>query len=101
MSSTLALPAADFVICGGGTAGLVLAARLSEIPTVNVAVIEAGGDHSHDVNVLSPGLLTFLYGNPKYDWIYNTSPQVHMNDTIINYPRGKGLGGETLEHVDN
>lgn len=95
MSNAVALPSADFVICGGGTAGLVLAARLSEIPTVNVAVIEAGGDHSHDVNILAPGLLTTLYGNPKYDWIYTSAPQEHMNGTVISYPRGKQLGGSS------
>lgn len=78
-----------------GTAGLVLAARLSEVPTVEVAVIEAGGDHSHDVNVLAPGLLTSLYGDPKYDWIYSSVPQEYMNGTVIEYPRGKGLGGSS------
>lgn len=68
---------------------------MSEIPTVNVAVIEAGGDHSHDVNVLAPGLLTSLYGNPKYDWIYSSTPQPHMNGTVVSYPRGKQLGGSS------
>ena len=95
MSTAISLPAADYVICGGGTAGLVLAARLSEIPTVDVAVIEAGGDHSHDINILSPGLLTSLYGNPEYDWIYNSTPQVHMDGALISYPRGKQLGGSS------
>ncbi|KAH9818546.1 putative GMC oxidoreductase family protein [Teratosphaeria destructans] len=95
MSNTVALPAADFVICGGGTAGLVLAARLSEAPSVSVAVIEAGGDHSHDINVLAPGLLTSLYGNPEYDWGYESVPQAYMNGTVIDYPRGKQLGGSS------
>jgi choline dehydrogenase-like flavoprotein len=95
MANAVVLPSADYVICGGGTAGLVLAARLSEIPTVNVAVIEAGGDHSHDINVLAPGLLTSLYGDPKYDWIYSSSPQEHMNGAVISYPRGKQLGGSS------
>lgn len=118
MPGAVALPSADFVICGGGeyslsrlyppppttstlltcgsgTAGLVLAARLSEIPTVNVAVIEAGGDHSHDINVLAPGLLTSLPGNPEYDWIYSSTPQQYMNGTVVSYPRGKQLGGSS------
>ncbi|KAF2769255.1 alcohol oxidase [Teratosphaeria nubilosa] len=95
MSSTVALPAADFVICGGGTAGLVLAARLSEIPSVSAAVIEAGGDHSHDINVLAPGLLTSLYGNPEYDWGYESVPQAYMNGTVVDYPEGKQLGGSS------
>jgi choline dehydrogenase-like flavoprotein len=78
-----------------GTAGLVLAARLSEIPTMSVAVIEAGSDHSNDFNILTPGLLTTLYGNPEYDWGYTSIPQEHMNGTIIEYMRGKGLGGSS------
>ncbi|KAK0891918.1 hypothetical protein LTR02_013720 [Friedmanniomyces endolithicus] len=95
MSSAIALPSADFVICGGGTAGLVLANRLSEIPTINVAVIEAGVDRSHDLNVLAPSLLTALYGNPDYDWIFQTTPQPHVNDRVIGHPRGKQLGGSS------
>ncbi|KAK0943315.1 hypothetical protein LTR29_005103 [Friedmanniomyces endolithicus] len=95
MSSAIALPSAHFVICGGGTAGLVLANRLSEIPTINVAVIEAGVDRSHDLNVLAPSLLTTLYGNPDYDWIFQTTPQPHVNDRVIGHPRGKQLGGSS------
>ncbi|KAK4546473.1 hypothetical protein LTR36_002150 [Oleoguttula mirabilis] len=95
MPSAVALPSADYVICGGGTAGLTLAARLSEIPTVSVAVIEAGLDRSNDTNVLAPSLLTALYGNPDYDWIYTTVPQSHVNDRVIGHPRGKQLGGSS------
>ncbi|KAK1822979.1 hypothetical protein LTR12_002505 [Friedmanniomyces endolithicus] len=95
MSSAIALPSAHFVICGGGTAGLVLANRLSEIPTINVAVIEAGVDRSHDLNVLAPSLLTTLYGNPDYDWIFQTTPQPHVNDRVIGHPRGKQLGSSS------
>ncbi|TKA41398.1 hypothetical protein B0A54_06300 [Friedmanniomyces endolithicus] len=76
-------------------AGLVLANRLSEIPTINVAVIEAGVDRSHDLNVLAPSLLTALYGNPNYDWIFQTTPQPHVNDRVIGHPRGKQLGGSS------
>ncbi|KAK5723348.1 hypothetical protein LTR15_005046 [Elasticomyces elasticus] len=95
MSTAVALPSADYVICGGGTAGLVLANRLSEIPTVNVAVIEYGQDRSEDLNVLAPGLLTALYGNPDYDWIFHSTPQPHVNNRVIGHPRGKQLGGSS------
>lgn len=60
-----------------------------------MAVLEAGGDHSDDINVLAPGLLTSLYGDPTYDWIYSSVPQEHMNGTVISYPRGKQLGGSS------
>ncbi|KAI7202292.1 alcohol oxidase [Hortaea werneckii] len=78
-----------------GTAGLTLAARLSEIPSVSVAVLEAGLDRSDDPNILAPGLLTALYGDPDYDWIYKTVPQEHVNDRVIGQPRGKQLGGSS------
>ena len=63
-------------IIGGGTAGLTIAARLTEDPEVSVIVLEAGNDHSNDTNVLSPGLCTTMYGDPEYDWNYSTVPQV-------------------------
>ena len=63
-------------IVGGGTAGLTIAARLTEDPQVSVIVLEAGNDHSNDTNVLSPGLYTIMYGDPEYDWNYSTVPQV-------------------------
>ena len=63
-------------ILGGGTAGLTIAARLTENPEIAVLVLEAGNDHSDDVTVLAPGLFTGMYGNPEYDWDYKTIPQV-------------------------
>lgn len=63
-------------IAGGGTAGLVVAARLTELSNITVAVIEAGGDHTDDPNVLTPGLAGVLTGNPTYDWSYVSVPQV-------------------------
>jgi hypothetical protein len=64
-------------IIGGGTAGLTIASRLSENPDTTVLVLEAGNDHSNDTNVLSPGLATIMYGDPEYDWNYETVPQVN------------------------
>lgn len=66
-------------IIGGGTAGLTVAARLSEDPGVSVLVLEAGADHSQDLNVLVPGLFPAMYGNPDYDWDYKTVPQVNLS----------------------
>lgn len=66
----------DFIIIGGGTAGLVLAARLSEDPAVSVAVIEAGRNLVEDENILRPSLIQTLYGKPEYDWCFTTEPQV-------------------------
>jgi choline dehydrogenase len=83
MAPTHNIPAADFaaksfdyVILGGGTAGLVMAARLTENSDVSVGVIEAGIDRSDDVIVRAPMLHTELYEKPEYDWLYKTTPQV-------------------------
>jgi choline dehydrogenase-like flavoprotein len=66
----------DYVIIGGGTAGLVLAARLSEDPSVTVGVLEAGKNHLGDPIVDAPGLYMETFGKPDYDWRYKTVPQV-------------------------
>jgi choline dehydrogenase len=66
----------DYVVCGGGTAGLVIAARLTEDPNITVAVIEAGGNGLGDVMIDAPNLATQLYDKPQYDWAYKTVPQV-------------------------
>lgn len=73
----------DYVIAGGGTAGLTLAARLSEIPTVSVAVIEAGEDRSGDLSVNAWGLTASMLGDPKYDWAFETTPQVCYGASIF------------------
>ena len=66
----------DYVIAGGGTAGLTLAARLTEDPKIRVAVLEAGQDLTDDLNVQCWGLTAGMLGDPTYDWIYRTTPQV-------------------------
>jgi choline dehydrogenase len=66
----------DYVIIGGGTAGLTLAARLTEDPAVTVAVVEAGANRLNDRTVLTPTLWPAMMGNPKYDWCHRTVPQV-------------------------
>lgn len=68
----------DYVVVGGGTAGLVVASRLSEDPTVSVLVLEAGPDNSSDPLVLTPGLAAAQYGQEKYDWNFSSEPQVCM-----------------------
>ena len=61
---------------GGGTAGLVLAARLSEDPAVSVAVIEAGSNLVEDENILRPSMMQTSYGKPECDWSFKSEPQV-------------------------
>lgn len=68
----------DYVICGGGTAGLVLAARLSENPAVTVGVIEAGKYRIGDPLVDTPASFSEMFENPDYDWCVYTTPQVGL-----------------------
>ena len=83
----------DYLIVGGGTAGLAVATRLSEDARLTIGVIEAGGDHTEDPNILTPGLALTTYNNPNYDWAFETTPQMYGNDRVIGHPRGKQLGG--------
>ena len=66
----------DFVVIGGGTSGLVVAARLSEDPKCRVLVLEAGGDHINDPNVAVPGAWHSMLGNVDVDWNFASTPQV-------------------------
>lgn len=66
----------NYIVIGGGTAGMVVASRLSEDPTVTVLVIEAGADKSSDPRVLTPGLFSMQFGDPEYDWMFQSTRQV-------------------------
>ena len=84
----------DYVIAGAGSAGCVLANRLSADPANKVLLIEAGGTNRHPfVHVL--GAAGQVYGNPKYDWGYQTEPQAHLHDRRVYWPRGRGFGGSS------
>ncbi|WFD23850.1 hypothetical protein MEQU1_002544 [Malassezia equina] len=87
----------DYIIVGGGTAGLVLANRLSANDGTTVAVIEAGdsGYDDNDKFVIPDGMLYDSAVNTKYDWQFHTSSQKHMNNRRASWPRGKVLGGSS------
>jgi choline dehydrogenase-like flavoprotein len=77
MASTNALDQPfDYIVVGGGTAGLVVANRLTEDSNVRVLVVEAGADRTADPLVLCPGLVAAVYGKEEYDWNFSSTPQV-------------------------
>lgn len=91
----------DFVVVGGGSAGAVVASRLSEIPSWNVLLLEAGPDENEITDV--PSLAAYLQLS-KWDWAYKTEPTgracLGMKNGRCNWPRGKVLGGSsTLNYM--
>ena len=82
----------DYIIVGAGTAGCLLANRLSADASKRVLLIEAGRrDDYHWIHI--PVGYLYCIGNPRTDWLYNTEPDAGLNGRTLRYPRGKGLGG--------
>ncbi|RDW82955.1 hypothetical protein BP5796_04446 [Coleophoma crateriformis] len=85
----------DFVVIGGGTAGLAMAARLSENPAVKVGVLEAGPALIGDPMIMIPAMYVKSVGDAKYDWLHKTVPQPSAGGKSLDWPRGKCLGGSS------
>jgi len=84
----------DYVIVGAGTAGCLLANRLSADPARRVLLLEAGGsDHYAWIHI--PVGYLYCIGNPRTDWMYFTEPDAGLNGRRLRYPRGKVLGGSS------
>ncbi len=86
----------DYVIVGGGSAGCVLANRLSADPNTTVLVLEAGRpDWIWDIFIHMPAALTMVIGNRFYDWKYHSEPEPYMGGRRVSHGRGKVLGGSS------
>ncbi len=82
----------DYIIVGAGSAGCVLANRLSADPSKRVLILEAGGNDNWIWFHIPVGYL-FAIGNPRADWMFKTEPEPGLNGRTLNYPRGKVIGG--------
>jgi len=84
----------DYIIIGAGSAGCVLANRLSEDPNVKVLLLEAGARDWHPF-IHMPAGIAKIANNKRLNWDYNTAPEPHLNNRVLWWPRGKVLGGSS------
>lgn len=92
MSASSSSETFDYIVVGGGTAGCVLANRLSANPKVRVLLLEAGGKDDY-IWVRIPVGYLYCMGNPRTDWCFRTEGQKGLGGKALNYPRGRILGG--------
>ena len=85
----------DYIIAGGGSAGCTLASNLAVKSDAKILLIEGGGNGKSLFTEMPAGN-GFIFGNPTYDWMFESIPQKGLNGNKIYYPRGKGLGGSSL-----
>jgi choline dehydrogenase-like flavoprotein len=84
----------DYIVVGAGTAGCIMANRLSADPSKRVLILEAGGRDNWIWFHIPVGYL-FAIGNPRSDWMFKTEPEPGLNGRSLSYPRGKVIGGSS------
>src|SRR5712691_5157854 len=84
----------DYIVVGAGAAGCIVAARLSEDPSVRVLLIEAGGSDRNPI-ITMPGALPFVYERRQLQWGYQSGPEPQLGGRTIDEKLGQGVGGST------
>src|SRR3979411_622906 len=84
----------DYIVVGAGTAGCIVANRLSADPRNRAPILEAGGNDNWIWFHIPVGYL-FAIGNPRSDWMFKTEPEPGLNGRALAYPRGKVIGGSS------
>lgn len=85
----------DIIIIGGGTAGCVLASRLSTLTHFRMLLLEAGSNRNDDIKVQTPLPSRRMFGDPAYDWDFGTEPQPGLESRVIRQTRGRMIGGSS------
>jgi choline dehydrogenase len=90
----MAIAMYDCIIVGAGSAGCVLANRLTQDPRASVLLVEAGGSGRHPYISAPAGFLK-TFADPRFNWCFATEPGAGVNNRAIHFPRGKLLGGSS------
>ena len=82
----------DYIVVGAGSAGCILASRLTEDPSVRVLLVEAGGSDRR-LMISMPGALPFVYQNKRLGWGFQSGPELHLDGRTIDEKQGRVIGG--------